>query len=156
MANPPFAGDIKESRMIARYGLKSQPALDSVEARVLRHYQKIAGEDAPQPSLELLQAPIFHGYALTVFLEMEQAVDVETLSKSVAGDHVTIPGAEEDSPSNVSSAGQADILLSVKQDVTQANGVWLWAAADNLRIGAVTAVECAESMTATRPMGKIQ
>jgi len=32
----------------------------------------------------------------------------------------------------------------------------LWAAADNLRIAAVTAVDCAESMTAARPIGKIQ
>ena len=37
--------------MVARYGQKSQPALDSVEARILRHYQKIAGDDAPRPSL---------------------------------------------------------------------------------------------------------
>jgi hypothetical protein len=33
---------------------------------------------------------------------------------------------------------------------------WLWAASDNLRIAASTAVECAESMTAARPRGKIQ
>jgi aspartate-semialdehyde dehydrogenase len=46
--------------------------------------------------------------------------------------------------------------LSVKSDPIQTTGVWLWAAADNLRISAVTAVECAESMTATRPLGKIQ
>ncbi len=59
--------------MVAHYGQKSQPALDSVEARVLRHYRKIAGDDAPQPALMLLQAPIFHGYALAVFLEMENA-----------------------------------------------------------------------------------
>jgi aspartate-semialdehyde dehydrogenase len=142
--------------MVARYGQKSQPALDSIEARVLRHYQKIAGADATQPSVLLLQAPIFHGYALALFLEMEQPVDLKTLTQTLAGDHVAIPGADEDSPSNVSSAGQADILVSVKPDLTQANGVWLWAAADNLRIAAVTAVECAESMTATRPMGKIQ
>ena len=142
--------------MVARYGPKSQPTLDSVEARVLRHYQKIAGEDALQPSMLLLQAPIFHGYALAVFLEMEEAIDLKTLTQSLAGDHVVIPGNEEDPPSNVSSAGQADILLSVRADVSQPKGVWLWAAADNLRISAVTAVECAESMTATRPMGKIQ
>jgi aspartate-semialdehyde dehydrogenase len=142
--------------MIARYGQKSQPTLDSVEARVLRHYHKIAGDDAPRPSILLLQAPIFHGHALAVFLEMEQAIDLKTLTEALAGDHVTIPEAEEDSPSNVSSAGQADILLSVKADLSQPNGVWLWAAVDNLRIAALTAVECAESMTATRPMGKIQ
>jgi len=142
--------------MVARYGQKSQPALHSVEARVLRHYRKIAGDDAPQPSLLLLQAPIFHGYALAVFLEMGSPADVQALSLALAGDHVTIPGAEEDSPSNVSSAGQADILLSLKSDPVQPNGVWLWAAADNLRISALTAVECAESMAATRPTGKIQ
>jgi aspartate-semialdehyde dehydrogenase len=56
----------------------------------------------------------------------------------------------------VSAAGQGDILLSVKSDPIQPNGLWLWAAADNVRIAALTAVECAESMIATRPVGKIQ
>ena len=142
--------------MIARYGQKSQPALDSVEARISRHYRKIAGDAAPRPSLTLLQAPIFHGYSLSVFLEMEGAVDVTALSQALAGDHVAIPGADEDSPSNVSAAGQADIQLSIKTDPAQPNGVWLWVAVDNLRVSALTAVECAESMTATRPTGKIQ
>jgi len=142
--------------MLARYGQKSQPPLNSVEARVLRHYQKIAGPSVPQPSLFLLQAPIFHGHALAVYLEMDSAIDMEKLSQSLAGDHVVIPPPEEDSPSNVSSAGQGDIQLFLKPDPVQPNGVWLWAAADNLRISALTAVECAESMTATRPTGKIQ
>ena len=142
--------------MVARYGQKSQPALDSVESRVLRHYQKISGEDVLQPSLFLLQAPIFHGHALAIFLEMEAAADASSFAKVLAGEHVTLAGAEEDAPSNVSSAGQGDIQLLVKADPVQPNGVWLWAAADNLRISALTAVECAESMTATRPTGKIQ
>jgi aspartate-semialdehyde dehydrogenase len=142
--------------MVSRYGEKSNPALDSVEARVLRHYEKIAGSDAPRPSLLLVQAPIFHGYALAIFLEMNNTLDVAALSQILAGDHVIIPAAGEDLPSNVSAAGQADIQLSVKSDPTQPNGVWLWVAADNLRIAALTAVDCAESMAATRPTGKIQ
>src|SRR5581483_11200768 len=142
--------------MLVRYGQKSQPALDSVEARVLSHYQRIAGNDAPAPSVLLLQAPIFHGHAMALFLEMAQGVDVAELTQGLAGDHVAIPGADEDAPSNVSSAGQADIQLAVRMDPTQPNGVWLWASADNLRISAITAVECAESMTAARPTGKIQ
>jgi aspartate-semialdehyde dehydrogenase len=142
--------------MVVRYGQKSQPALDSVEARILRHYRKIAGEAAPQPALLLLQAPIFHGHALAVFLEMENAIDLPALSLALAGDHVTIPAAEDDPPSNVSAAGQADIQLELKVDPVQPNGVWLWVAVDNLRISALTAVEIAESMTASRPTGKIQ
>jgi aspartate-semialdehyde dehydrogenase len=142
--------------MVARYGNKSQPALDSVEARILRHYRKIAGSDAPELSLMLLQAPIFHGHALSLFVEMNDAVDVAAMAPALAGDHVSIPAVEEESPSNVSSAGQPDIQLLLKTDPVQPNGIWLWAAADNLRISALTAVECAESMTATRPTGKIQ
>jgi Aspartate-semialdehyde dehydrogenase len=142
--------------MVARYGQKSQPALGSVEARALRHYQKIAGDAAPVPSFLLLQAPIFHGYAMAIYLEMKQAVDVPALRQALAGDHVSIPGAEDEPPSNVSSAGQGDIQLSVNGDPTQPNAAWLWASADNLRIAALNAVECAESMAATRPTGKIQ
>jgi len=142
--------------MIARYGQKSHPALDSVEARILRHYRKTAGSGVPELALFLLQAPIFHGHAAAIFLELESAPDLAALSSALAGDHVAIPTVEEEAPSNVSSAGQADIQLSLKPDPTEPNGVWLWAASDNLRISALTAVECAESMAATRPTGKIQ
>jgi aspartate-semialdehyde dehydrogenase len=105
----------------------------------------------------VLQPPVFHGHALAIFLEMDQAADRERLSQALAGDHVTLAGAEDDSqPSNVNTAGQANILVSLKSEAARPNGIWLWAAADNLRIAAMTAVECAESMIATRPLGKIQ
>lgn len=143
--------------MLARYGQKSQLSLESLEARVRRHYQKITGADAPQPALMLLQPPVFHGHALAIFLEMERPADQERLSQALAGDHVTLAGGEDDSqPTNVNTAGQANILVSLKSDAARPNGIWLWAAADNLRIAAMTAVECAESMIATRPLGKIQ
>lgn len=142
--------------LLARYGQKSQPPLDSVEARVLRHYRKIAGANVPEPSLILLQAPIFHGHAVAISLEMEDAVDFEAVPLALAGDHVNIPSRDEDAPSNVSSAGQGDIQLFLKSDPVHPNAVWLWAAADNLRLAAINAVECAESMLATRPTGKIQ
>jgi aspartate-semialdehyde dehydrogenase len=143
--------------MVARYGQQSRLSLESLEERVRRHYKGIAGADALQPALMLLQPPVFHGIALAIFLEMEQAVDQERLSQALAGDHVVLAGAEDDSqPSNVNTAGQANILVSLKSDVARPNGVWLWAAADNLRIAAMTAVECAESLIPTRPLGKIQ
>ena len=142
--------------LVARYGQKSQPTLDSVEGRVLRHYRKIAGASALDPSLMVLQAPIFHGHAAAILLEMESRPDLPALSQALSGDHITIPDAEEEAPSNVSSAGQGDIQLMLKPDAVQPNAVWLWATADNLRIAAITAVECAESMMATRPTGKIQ
>jgi aspartate-semialdehyde dehydrogenase len=160
----PLPKDIYDAQvafnLIARYGPKTQPTLESIEARVLRHYQKIAGDGAPNLSLLLAQAPIFHGYALALSLEMAQSVDLAALLAVLAGDHVIIPasepGSDQDSPSNVSAAGQQDILLSVREDLTQPNSFWLWAALDNLRMSAIGAVECAETLTAARPLGKIQ
>jgi aspartate-semialdehyde dehydrogenase len=156
----PLPKDIYDAQvafnMIAQYGPKTQPALGSIEARILRHYQKIAGDAAPTLSLLLAQAPIFHGYSLALSLEMAQSVDLNALRDALAGDHVLIPGSDDDGPSNVSAAGQPDILLSIKEDAAQPNSLWLWAAIDNLRISAIGAVECAESMTAARPIGKIQ
>jgi aspartate-semialdehyde dehydrogenase len=142
--------------MVERYGEKSDPGLASVEGRILSHYRKITANDAPEPSLLLLQAPIFHGHALALYVEMDQPADLAALSQALEGDHIVLSKPEEEPPTNVSAAGQPDIQLSVRGDAAQPNAVWLWATTDNLRIAAVTAVECAESMSATRPTGKIQ
>ena len=107
-------------------------------------------------SLLMVQAPIFHGYAFSLHVEMEKPVEIDAISKALAGEHVTITGLAEESPSNVNAAGQGDVLVSIQPDTSLANGLWLWASADNLRIAAATAVECAENMAATRPKGKIQ
>jgi aspartate-semialdehyde dehydrogenase len=142
--------------MVARYGQQSEQSLAAVERRVLKHYKRIAGKDAPLPSLLVVQAPIFHGYAFSLHVEMEKPVEIDAVSKALAGEHVTITGLAEECPSNVNAAGQGDVLVSIQPDASLANGLWLWASADNLRIGAATAVECAENMAATRPKGKIQ
>ena len=66
------------------------------------------------------------------------------------------PTTRTTAPSNVNAAGQNEIQVSVLTDVGDPNAIWLWAAADNLRIAASTAVECAETMAASLPRGKIQ
>jgi len=142
--------------MLARLGQIAEPALDSVEAKVLRHYRKIGGAEAPPLSLMAIAAPIFHGHALSAFLETEPSVNLAGIASALAGDHVAIAEGDQDWPSNVSAAGQGDILVALKRDSVDQKGFWIWAAADNLRISALTAVDCAESLMATRPTGKIQ
>jgi aspartate-semialdehyde dehydrogenase len=142
--------------LVSRYGEQSVRALSTVESRVLKHYQRIAGKDAILPSLLLVQAPVFHGHAFAIHVEIDRVADVENIAQTIAGEHVNITHGAEDAPSNVNAAGQVDIQVSVLPDANQQNGFWLWAAADNLRVAASTAVECAETMVATRPRGKIQ
>ncbi|MGC2193135.1 MAG: Asd/ArgC dimerization domain-containing protein, partial [Terriglobales bacterium] len=138
------------------YGPNATPTLQSTRQRIMKHYQRISGPPALQPSIQLIQAPIFHGHAFSIYLEMEDSVALGDLSHALAGEHITITRQAEDAPSNVNAAGQGDILMSLARDENHANGVWVWAAADNLRIAAVNAVECAETMTPTRPRGQIQ
>ena len=142
--------------MVSRYGHESVPSLATVEARVLKHFQKIAPPGTPIPSFLVLQAPIFHGYAFAMHLKLEKAADMAALVAALGGEHVTVTPATEEAPSNVSAAGQTDVLVSILPDASDSNSVWIWAAADNLRIAAANAVETAESMAASRPKGQIQ
>ena len=69
---------------------------------------------------------------------------------------MVVSDSPEDAPTNVSAAGQGDIQVAITNDANHRNGAWLWATTDNLRVAALTVVECAESMTASRPRGQIQ
>ena len=142
--------------LIDRYGEKSLPSLNSVESRIQRHFHRLVGDRLAVPSLMLLQAPIFHGHAFSLYIELEQAAQTEELTAALSGEHVDVLQGADESPSNVNAAGQEQIQVFVRRDSQQPNGFWLWAASDNLRIAALTAVECAESMIAARPRGTVQ
>ncbi|MFY9844096.1 MAG: Asd/ArgC dimerization domain-containing protein [Terriglobales bacterium] len=141
--------------MVARYGNESNLSLEAVSRRIRQHYRQIA-PGAPEPALQVLQAPVFHGHGFSVYVEMEKPVALADLSQVLGGEHVAVSGTPEDTPTNVSAAGQGEILVSLTIDASSRNGVWLWATTDNLRVASLNAVECAETMTASRPRGQIQ
>jgi aspartate-semialdehyde dehydrogenase len=142
--------------MISQFGQQSGESLAAVEKRILNHYRKIVGERAPVPSLRAFQAPVFHGHAISLHVQFETGTSVEPISSALAGEHVSVISSGDEAPSNVSAAGQSDILVSVTGDAEHRNSAWIWAVSDNLRIAALTAVECAEAMAATRPRGHVQ
>jgi aspartate-semialdehyde dehydrogenase len=141
--------------MVARYGQRSELALESVSHRIRKHYRHIAG-DAAEPALQVLQTPVFHGHGFSIYLETDKPVGIPEFSRALSGEHVVVSGSPEDMPTSVSAAGQGDILVSITSDLNHKNGVWLWATTDNLRMAALIAVECAETLTASRPRGQIQ
>ncbi len=143
--------------MVGRYGEKSAPSLQGAEQRILQHLQRIGGGAlGVSPSLMLLQAPIFHGHAFSLYVEMEAACALGVFTQSLTGEHVSITPLAEEYPSNVNVAGQEDILLAVRADSQRPEAFWIWAAADNLRLQALNALECAQQMAAARPRGKLQ
>jgi aspartate-semialdehyde dehydrogenase len=129
--------------MLARYGETSAPPLEAAERRILEHFQKLASPRLPIPSLMLAQAPIFHGYVFSVYIELEKKAAVGDFAQALAGAHVEIARAGE-SPNNVGVAGLDDIQVALRRDAQRDNAFWLWAACDNFRIQALTAVEAAQ------------
>jgi aspartate-semialdehyde dehydrogenase len=142
--------------MVERYGQEAAASLSSVHDRVLTHYARIVGDRGPTPALLMVQAPVFHSHAFALNLQFEDPVQPAQISTALAGEHVAIVGSEDDAPNNVNAAGQSDILVSIVPDSSDPKSIWLWAASDNLRVAATTAVECAEEMAAARPRGQIQ
>lgn len=142
--------------LVSRYGEQSAANLASLRDRILKHYRAITAGTGPAFSALVVQAPVFHGYAFSMNVQFDAPADVQQITKSLAGEHVSINNAPDQAPNNVNAAGQSEILVSVTEDESDRDSVWLWAVCDNLRIAATTAVECAESMAASRPRGKIQ
>jgi aspartate-semialdehyde dehydrogenase len=142
--------------MIGRYGPASSRSLESIERRIIGHLRTLLGEQAPMPALTLVEAPVFHAHTFSIYVEFEKPVSNGDFSQALAGEHLQIARSQEDSPSNVNVAGKDEILVALRHDSSQENGFWLWAAVDNLRLAAITAVDCANALAAVRPHGKVQ
>jgi aspartate-semialdehyde dehydrogenase len=142
--------------LIGRYGKASARTLESIEHRVSSHLRRLMEGKAPVPSIMLLQAPVFHAHTFAIYVELEKNTSLGDFTQAIAGEHVEIARAAEDAPSNVNVAGKDQILVSIRRDSAHENGFWLWVAVDNLRLMALTAVECATALATVRPHGKVQ
>jgi aspartate-semialdehyde dehydrogenase len=141
--------------ILPRYGAEAKQTIETAELRVLRHMTAIAPKVA-RPAIQVLQAPTFHGHVASILLELDRALSVVDINAALAGEHISVLGGADEAPSNVSIAGQDDIQVWAREDATRANAVWLWAAADNLKIAALTAYDAGRAVAASRPSGKIQ
>ena len=133
--------------------------IPAVEARIRRHYAALSGGRLPELGVQLVQSPTFHGYGISLGIELERGVALEHLEAALAGDHVDVVIGDGDPPSNLSCAGQEDILLRVRQaDANEALSTrfWIWAAFDNLKLSSLNAISCAGELGRLRPKGKVQ
>jgi len=118
-----------------------------------RHVQKemteLLSQRAPLPALRAVYGPVFHSLACSLYVELDQPATPETLSQLLAGAPITVRKSSEGPPSQVDVAGSDEIIVdALTADGAHAGGVWIWAAADNLRLAALNAVEIAESLSA--------
>jgi aspartate-semialdehyde dehydrogenase len=137
--------------LLSRYGEESKASLESAEQRILEHFRKITSGSLPVPSLMLVQTPTFHSHSFSIYIEAQKEVSAKEMAKALDGGMVSVSEGAGEAPTNVSAAGEDRVLVAVRPDPGHKNGWWLWAAADNLRIAALTAVDCALLLMEVRP-----
>jgi len=138
--------------MLPKYGEEAPVPLEESELRIERHLATLLdlpgdGEGAPMPSLRVIQAPVFHGYSFSAWVEFEGNPGVEALENSLQVESIDVRGAELDPPNNVGQAGQSGISVgAILPDRNDAEAVWFWFVADNLRLAAENAVAVAREL----------
>lgn len=143
--------------LLPALGEAAKLPLDAVQARILRDLRTLGGLKVAEPMLQMVQAPVFHGFAVSLFLEFEQPVGIGALKTALRSEHLDLVEDEGDPPSNLSSAGQGQVLLRLAPAGKEAGTRFsLWMTADNLKLTARTAVACALELTRMRPIGTVQ
>lgn len=132
--------------LLARYGEEAPAPLERVEIGIERHLATLLelpgeGAGAPMPSLRLIQAPVFHGYSFSAWVEFEENPGIDALESGLACEWIDVRGAEFEPPTNVGQAGQGGIAVgAIAEDRNQPGACWFWVVADNLRLVAENAV----------------
>jgi aspartate-semialdehyde dehydrogenase len=145
--------------LLPSLGDASKVKLAATEALIADHYSVLSRGAAPQPAVQLIQAPVFHGYVASVLVELDSQATVGQMEEALLGEHVDIVSPETDPPSNLSAAGQPDILVRVSSASPResvSTRFWLWLAADNLKLASLNAIACANELRRLRPQGKVQ
>jgi aspartate-semialdehyde dehydrogenase len=115
------------------------------EARIREQLIGVLGQTFPHPVLSVVQAPIFHSHAFSVFVQLLAPPRPGTLEAHLGNNPgFTIHTANE-RPSPVSVVGTDKIHIGAPSETPQLGDVFaLWVVADNLRIAASNAIQTAE------------
>jgi aspartate-semialdehyde dehydrogenase len=145
--------------LLPELGEAAKVKLAETEQRIRRHYAGLSEGQLSVPALQMVQAPVFHGYVLSMLVELGKAATVNEIEAALVGDHIDLVSGASDPPSNLSAAGQEDIMVRVRKDSGEGEKgtrFWIWLAADNLKLTALNAIACATELGRLRPLGKVQ
>ena len=131
--------------LLPQYGEDAPLKLADIEHRIERHVatlldqsrEKNKGGSAPMPSLRVVQAPVFHGYSISLWVEFATDVSVASLAEGLTSAGIDVRGADLEAPTNVGAAGQSGLFVGdIRMDPNNPRAAWLWIVCDNLRLRA--------------------
>ncbi len=142
--------------LLPQYGEEAPVQLSTVEQRIERHLSLLLksyanGEPIPAPSLRLIQAPVFHGYSISLWVEFDpqavRSVNARGIEEALASAQIEVRSAGEEPPTNVGAASQSGLIAGdIRADRNNLHAVWLWVVLDNLRVTADAAADVIRSL----------
>ena len=131
--------------LLPRTGEESKISLPQREARIQRELQSLAklhGAGLPVPSVRLVHAPTFHGYAASVWVEFAKRPNIAAIVAKLKEEGVDVRDESLDPPTNTGAAGQSGYAVgAIEADRNTPTGAWFWLAADNFRLQADLTIE---------------
>jgi aspartate-semialdehyde dehydrogenase len=135
--------------LLSAYGGDSKPSMADVRKEIVRDVNGYLAGRAPVPAIQLVQTPVFYGYAFTAFAEFKSALLAGEAAAAFANLGVKVDAEGEAGPTNISIAGESEIHLGpMEPDPSVPTARWFWGVADNLRLAATNAVRIAEELMA--------
>jgi aspartate-semialdehyde dehydrogenase len=135
--------------LLTGYGSEAGRNLRDVRERLARDLESYLAGRVPLPAMQIVQAPVFYGYAFSAYAEFAGAPDSARLEAAFAAAGMRVSKKGDPPPDNVSAAGESEIQIGlVERDARVPNGCWMWGVADNLRLAATNAVRIAEELLA--------
>jgi aspartate-semialdehyde dehydrogenase len=142
--------------LLPHFGTDAPVKLASVEQRIERHLATILSRQAhrgmmPMPSLRLVQTPVFHGYAISMWVEFIGNITVPEVSQALAAAGIEVRGEMDEPPNNAGVANQSGLIAGdIRADHNNSKAVWIWVVCDNLRLTADAATEIVMEIKAIR------
>jgi aspartate-semialdehyde dehydrogenase len=134
--------------LLPEYGSEAPVKLEVVERRIEEHLASLLKESSsaiPMPSLNLVQAPVFHGYSFSLWVEFTTPADPVNIATVLRAAKVDVRDGDTAPASNVGTAQQSGLTVgSIKRDRARPNAVWLWMVCDNLRVLGENALAAAQ------------
>ena len=90
--------------LLRALGEDAKVKLAETEVRIEAQYASLL-DGGPELLLQLIHAPVFHGYVASIFVELEEAKTAEEVELSLVGEHIDLVAAESEPPSNSECGG---------------------------------------------------
>ena len=133
-------------------GDNAQQSLAEIERKIhsqtLRLAMQVKAQAAvAQMSLRLLQAPVFHGYTMSLFVEFAAKADRKRSRESLACAQIEVRTLGEEVPDSVAAASSSGLIAGdIRVDFANSKAVWIWTVFDNLRLLADSTADIAAEL----------